>query len=62
MQLRIGIKSDLQLVNKPSWISPHEVLQSWLIDIVYHLLVRNKQGRGGAGGLNREGGLLTFFP
>ena len=31
-----------QLVNKSSWISPHEVLQSWLIDTVYHLLVKNK--------------------
>ena len=31
----------LQLVNKPSQISPHEVLQSWLINPVYHLLVKN---------------------
>ena len=35
-----------QLVNKPSRISPHEVLQSWLINTVYHLLVKNNQGRG----------------
>ena len=34
------------LVNKPSRISPHEVLQSWLINTVYHLLVKNNQGRG----------------
>ena len=27
MQPRIKNKSELQLVNKPSWISPHEVLQ-----------------------------------
>ena len=36
-----------QLVNKPSRISPHEVLQSWLINTIYHLLVKNNQGRGG---------------
>ena len=36
-----------QLVNKPSQISPHEVLQSWLINTIYHLLVKNNQGRGG---------------
>ena len=35
-----------QLVNKPSRISPHEVLQSWLINTIYHLLVKNNQGRG----------------
>ena len=30
MQPRIGIKSELPIgkINKPSWISPHEVLQS----------------------------------
>ena len=28
-----------KLVNKPSQISPHEVLQSWMI--VYHLLGKN---------------------
>ena len=32
---------NFQLVNKPSRISPHEVLQSWLINTVYHLLVKN---------------------
>ena len=32
---------NLQLVNKPSRISPHEVLQSRLINTVYHLLVKN---------------------
>ena len=30
-----------QLVNKPSRISPHEALQLWLINAVYHLLVKN---------------------
>ena len=30
-----------QLVNKPSLISSNEVLQSWLINTVYHLLVKN---------------------
>ena len=53
MRPRIKNKSDFQLVNKPSWISPHEVLQSWL-------LVKNEKGK--ARGVKREGGLLTFFP
>ena len=39
--------------NKQSRISPNEVLQSWLINTVYHLLVKNKKGE--------ERGLLTFF-
>ena len=30
-----------QLVNKPFLISSNEVLQSWLINTVYHLLVKN---------------------
>ena len=44
---------NFQLVNKPSWISPNEVLKSRLINTVYHLLVYNKrgEGRGGKGGL-----------
>ena len=41
------------MVNKPSQISPHEVLQSWLINTVSHLLVKNLLGKGG---------LLTFLP
>ena len=49
-----------QLVNKSSQISPNEVLQSWLINIGYQLLVKNKCGRGG--GLNREGRLINFLP
>ena len=52
MQPRIKNKCDLKLVNKPPWISPHEVLQSWL-------LVKNEKGK--ARGFKREGGLLTFF-
>ena len=50
---------------KLSWISPHEVLQLWLINIVYHKLVKNNKGRGGEGrggegkrGLKEKGGLL----
>ena len=46
-----------QLVNKTSWISPHEVLQSWLINTVKWRIIRGR-GRG----LKREGALLTFFP
>ena len=30
-----------QIRNKPSQISPHEVLQSWLINTVYDLLGKN---------------------
>ena len=47
-------KSELPAGNKPSWISPHEVLPSRLINTVYH----NK----GGGGLKREGGLINFLP
>ena len=45
---------------KLSWTSPHEVLQLWLINIVYHKLVKNNKGRGGEGkrGLKEKGGLL----
>ena len=32
---------NFQLVNRPSRISPQEVLQSWLINTVYHLLSKN---------------------
>ena len=44
---------------KPSWISPHEVLQSRLINTVYHLLVKNNKGEGR---LKWEGGALNFHP
>ena len=51
----------IQLVNKLSQISPHQVLQSWLINAVYSLLVKNIRRRRG-GGLNRECGLINFLP
>jgi len=40
-QPKIKKKSNpnFQQVNKPYRISPHEVLQSWLINTVYHLLI-----------------------
>ena len=50
-----------QHVNKQSRISPNEVLQSWLINTVYHLLVKNKKGEERGGGLKEKRGLLTFF-
>ena len=37
-------KDQQQIMNKPSWISPHEVLQPRLINTVYHLLVKNNKG------------------
>ena len=45
---------------KLSWTSPHEVLQLWLINIVYRKLVKNNKGRGRKGkrGLKAKGGLL----
>ena len=56
MHPEIKNKSELPAGNKPSWISPDEVLQSRLINTVYH----NK----GGGGLKREGGggLLNVLP
>ena len=51
---------NFQLVNKPSRISPHEILQSWLISTVYNLLVKNNWER--EGGLDREGALINFVP
>ena len=41
-----GSKTNLnfQLVNKPSWISPHKLLQSRLINAVYHLQMKNNKG------------------
>ena len=32
---------NIQMVNKLSRIRPHKVLQSWLINTVFHLLVKN---------------------
>ena len=40
---------NFQLVNKPSRISPHEVLQSWLINTVYYSFVKNNKGEGRKG-------------
>ena len=56
MHPEIKNKSKLPAGNKPSWINPHEVLQSRLINTIYH----NK----GGGRLKREGGggLSTFLP
>ena len=44
-----------QIRTKPSQVSPREVLQSWLVNAVSHLLANNNLGEG-------RGGLLTFFP
>ena len=38
------------MVNKPFQMSPHDVLQLWLINTVYHLSVKNKSGEGRRGG------------
>ena len=38
---------------EPSRISPHEVLKSWSINTVYHLLVKYNKG---------EGRGLIYFP
>ena len=35
-----------RIKHKPSWISPHEILQSRLINSVYHLLAKNNKGDG----------------
>ena len=50
-------QKQIQLVKKPSWISPHEVVQSWLINTVQHLLVKNDKKEGGSGG----GGVINFL-
>ena len=57
---RRGSKTNLnfQPVNKPSWVSPHEVLQSRLISIVYHLSVNNNNNSIKGYG----GGLINFLP
>ena len=53
MQRGSKTNPNFQLVNKPSWICPREVLQQLLMDVVYHLLVKNNKG---------DGFLLNFFP
>ena len=60
MKPRISITSELS-VGKSSRISPKEILQSWLINTVYNLLVKNNWEREG-GGLDREGELINFLP
>ena len=51
---------NFQHVKKSFRISPNEVLQSRLINTVYHSLVKNKKGQG-KGGLKETGGFLKFF-
>ena len=57
----VRIKNNMLLNNPQSQISPNEVLQSWLINTVYHLLVKNNKGEERRGGLKERRGLLTFF-
>ena len=56
----------IQHVNKPSWISPFEVLLLWLLNTVYQLLVKNDRRKGGGGGggkkKKKRGGLLLSSP
>ena len=65
---RRGLKkknANFQLVSRPSWISPHEVLQLRLINIVNQLLLNNNKGEELSspekGGLFREKGLTVYF-
>ena len=55
-------KKNFQHMNKLSWISPNQVLQSRLIYTGYHKLVKNNRGKGRGVGLKKRGGLLTLFP
>ena len=48
------------LVNKPSRIGPHDVLQLSLIDTVFYLLEKNNKGRGDGVRFKTEGGLLLI--
>ena len=45
---------NFQHMNKSSRITPNQVSQSWLINTVYHLLVKNNKGQGR--------GLINVFP
>ena len=47
-----------RIKHKPSWISPHEILQSRLINSVYHLLAKNNKGEGRGAW---EAGLINFL-
>ena len=51
----LKINPNFQHVNKSFRISPNEVLKSWLINTVYHSLVKNKKGEG-------KGGSINFVP
>ena len=53
---------NFQLVNKPSRISTKEILRSWLINTVYHLLVKSNKGGERGRGLNENGAYLLSFP
>ena len=59
MQLRTRIKSELPVGKKTT--SDQSKSESWVINTVYNLLVKNNWGRGEGGLIEREG-LLTFFP
>ena len=43
---KLEICSQGSKIAESTRISPHEVLQSWLINTVYHLLVKNINGEG----------------
>ena len=58
---KLEICSQGSKIAESTRISPHEVLQSWLINTVYHLLVKNNKGEERGGGLKEKRGLLTFF-
>ena len=49
-------------MNKPSRISTKEILRSWLINTVYHLLVKSNKGEERGRGLNENGAYLFSFP
>ena len=53
---------NFQLMNKPSRISTKEILRSWLINTVYHLLVKSNKGEERGRGLNENGAYLFSFP
>ena len=42
--------------------STNKVLQWWLINTVHYLLVKNNEGEGKGGLIEKGRGLLTFFP
>ena len=58
---------DKKQIRTSSWlikltqISPHELLQSWLINIVQHVLVYKNDKRDGRGGRKREEGLVEHL-